>query len=107
MAQALRQLRDEAGMTRQVLADALGISAEHIKKIEAGERNPSRKVMHRMADLFDLPFAQIEVAFPILDPHQTRDGVSHTIRLARSVPHPARAHNARSSKSGSEEVTAG
>ena len=106
MAQALRQIRDEAGMTRQVLADALGISAEHVKKIESGERSPSRKVMHRIADLFDLPFARIEAAFPILDPHQTTDGVSYTIRHAGSVPHQTGRHNARFPKSSSEGVHA-
>ncbi len=107
MTQRLRDLRKEAGLTREALASCLGISAAHIKKIESGERSPSRKVMHRMADLFDLPFAQIEAAFPIRDPHQIRDGLSRTSRPARSVPHPVMAHNARSRKSRSEEVTAG
>ena len=94
-------------MTRQVLADALGISAEHVKKIESGDRNPSRKVMHRIADLFDLPFARIEAAFPILDPQQTRDGVSHTLHHAGSVPHQTGRHNARFPKSPSQGVHAG
>ena len=107
MAQVLRDLRQRAGLTREALASCLGISALHIKKIESGERNPSRRVIHRMAALFDLPFAQLEAAFPIRDAHQTRDGVSNTIRLAGSVPHQTGRHNARVPKSRSEEVTVG
>ena len=107
MTQALRQLREEAGLTREALASHLGISAVHIKKIESGERNPSRKVIHRMAALFRLPFAQLESYFPVRDPHQIRDEPCRSIRLAGSVPHLVRAYNARVAKTRSEEVRAG
>ncbi len=107
MAQRLRDLRQGTGLTREALASRLGISAAHIKKIESGERSPSRKVMHRMADLFDLPFAQVEAAFPVRDTYQIRDGLSGTIRLAGSVPHRTGRHNARFPKGHSEEVNAG
>ena len=37
----IKMLRTEKGLTQEKLAEALGISLEHIGKIERGKRTPS------------------------------------------------------------------
>lgn len=46
----LAQLRQKRGLSMQKLADATGISAAYICRIETGERRPSRDLLHSLAD---------------------------------------------------------
>ena len=48
-----RYLRDEAGITQEAAAEALGISAHTIQNFEAGKREPKISLAFKMADLYD------------------------------------------------------
>jgi len=52
-------LRTERGLTRQQLADALGIHYQTVGYIERGEYAPSLAVALRLARWFDLPVEAI------------------------------------------------
>jgi putative transcriptional regulator len=53
-------LRAERGLTRQDLADAIGINFQTIGYIERGDYNPSLELAFRLREFFKLP---IEVIF--------------------------------------------
>jgi putative transcriptional regulator len=53
-------LRAERRLTRQNLADALGINYQTVGYLERGEYNPSLELAFRISDYFRLP---IEVIF--------------------------------------------
>lgn len=44
----IRERREKTGFSQRKFADILGISREHLNKIEAGEREPSEKLFDRM-----------------------------------------------------------
>ena len=46
----LAQLRREKGMTQKELAERTGIDQADISKLENGTRNPSQKLLKRLAD---------------------------------------------------------
>ncbi|HEX5829302.1 MAG TPA: helix-turn-helix transcriptional regulator [Candidatus Limnocylindrales bacterium] len=48
-------LRAERGMSRQDLADALGVNYQTVGYLERGEYNPSLDLAFRIAELFGLP----------------------------------------------------
>ena len=52
-------LRTERGLSRQDLAEALGINYQTVGYIERGEYNPSLELAFRMSELFDLPIEAI------------------------------------------------
>src|SRR5215204_2433833 len=68
----LRQRRREYGYTQEELADLAGCSPATIRKIEAGERRPSRQVA-------DLLLEHLEV------PPQERESVLRMVRLESSA----------------------
>ena len=45
----LKELRQEQGLTQEVLAKKVKISTDHLKKIERGERNLSYSLASRIA----------------------------------------------------------
>ncbi|HYO43285.1 MAG TPA: helix-turn-helix transcriptional regulator [Candidatus Limnocylindrales bacterium] len=47
--------RAERGMTRQALADALGVNYQTVGYLERGEYNPSLELAFRIAELFGVP----------------------------------------------------
>lgn len=47
-----RQMRDQAGITQEAAAEALGISAHTIQNFEAGKREPKISLAFKMADLY-------------------------------------------------------
>jgi len=51
----LAVLRTERGLSRQDLADALGVNYQTIGYLERGEYNPSLELALRAAEYFDLP----------------------------------------------------
>jgi DNA-binding XRE family transcriptional regulator len=55
-------LRSERGLSRQQLADAVGVHYQTIGYIERGEYAPSLAVALRLAKLFELP---VEVIFSL------------------------------------------
>src|SRR5215475_10318833 len=52
-------LRSDRGLSRQQLADAVGVNYQTIGYIERGEYNPSLDLALRMAELFELPVEAI------------------------------------------------
>jgi predicted ATPase/DNA-binding XRE family transcriptional regulator len=56
----LRQRRRQLDLTQQELADQVGCSTVLIRKIEAGERRPSRQIAARLAVVLQVPDMQQE-----------------------------------------------
>ena len=54
MARMMRQERINRGWSREFIAEATGVSAEAIRLIEIGERNPSYPVLVKLEDLFHM-----------------------------------------------------
>jgi DNA-binding XRE family transcriptional regulator len=52
-------LRAERGLSRQQLADALGVNYQTIGYLERGEYNPSLELAFRISELFGLPIDAI------------------------------------------------
>jgi putative transcriptional regulator len=52
-------LRAERGLSRQQLADALGVNYQTIGYLERGEYNPSLELAFRLTELFGLPIDAI------------------------------------------------
>lgn len=50
----LQQARKSAGMTQQQVADKLGITLRHYKKIEYGDSIGSIEVWDKLEDLFQI-----------------------------------------------------
>lgn len=48
----VRSLRDDRGLTRQVLAERSGLSLRFLADVEAGKANPSLGSLHDLADAF-------------------------------------------------------
>ena len=48
----IKMLRTEKGLTQEKLAEALGVSLEHIGKIERGKRTPSLDLVIAMSKFF-------------------------------------------------------
>ncbi len=55
----LAVLRAERGLSRQSLADALGINYQTVGYIERGEYNPSLDLAFRVSELFGLPLEMV------------------------------------------------
>ena len=52
-------LRAERGLSRQQLADALGINYQTIGYLERGDYNPSLELAFRIAEFFGLPLEAV------------------------------------------------
>ena len=55
----LKVLRVERGISRQELAEALGINYQTVGYIERGDYNPSLELVFRIGELFGLPIEAI------------------------------------------------
>lgn len=55
----LAVLRAERGLSRQQLADELGINYQTVGYLERGEYNPSLGLTFQIAEFFDLPIEAI------------------------------------------------
>jgi putative transcriptional regulator len=55
----LKVLRVERGMSRQELAEALGINYQTVGYLERGDYNPSLELVFRISELFALPIEAI------------------------------------------------
>ena len=56
----LSVLRAERGLSRQELADAVGVNYQTVGYLERGDYNPSLELAFRLSEFFNLP---IEVIF--------------------------------------------
>jgi len=55
----LRQLRNAKGWPQEELAMRLEISRSHIGRLETGEKQPSLKMLFRLADALEVPASAI------------------------------------------------
>lgn len=55
----VKRLRHEQGLTQERLAELLGKTVEHISFLERGERSPSFEVLFDIAEVLDVPPAQL------------------------------------------------
>jgi len=59
LGQRVRELRDQAGITRKVLATATGVSERHLANLEYGEGNVSILVLQQVAMALDCSLAEL------------------------------------------------
>jgi putative transcriptional regulator len=52
-------LRAERGLSRQQLADSLGINVQTVGYLERGDYNPSLELAFRIAEYFELPLEAV------------------------------------------------
>jgi putative transcriptional regulator len=52
-------LRAERGLSRQVLADAVGVNYQTVGYLERGEYNPSLELAFRLSEVFSVPIEAI------------------------------------------------
>jgi DNA-binding XRE family transcriptional regulator len=62
----LAVLRAERGLSRQELADALGVNYQTVGYLERGEYNPSLELALRTAEYFGLPVEAIFSRLPFV-----------------------------------------
>ena len=55
LGKAVRTLRQAAGTSQKDLAGLLGISASHLSRVEADEKEPSLKLLREIARAVDAP----------------------------------------------------
>ncbi len=58
-------LRTERGLSRQALADALGINYQTVGYLERGEYNPSLELAFRIAEHFEMPLEAVFSRTPL------------------------------------------
>jgi transcriptional regulator with XRE-family HTH domain len=56
---AIRQARNEAGVSQEELAHRAGIDRSYMSSIERGEQNPGLMSMHRVAEALGLPLSAL------------------------------------------------
>lgn len=61
----LERVRDEHGLSRQNLADAVGVHYQTIGYIERGEYSPSLELALRIGRLFDVPVEAVFTLEPV------------------------------------------
>jgi DNA-binding XRE family transcriptional regulator len=61
----IAQLRAERGISRQELADAVGVNYQTIGFLERGDYGPSLKLAFQIAEYFDLPVEAIFSTQPL------------------------------------------
>ena len=65
----LRELRNKKDLSLREMARQVGnVTAAHLSDIEFGRRHPSDHLLHKLADLFDVPvdeFRQLDTRPPI------------------------------------------
>jgi transcriptional regulator with XRE-family HTH domain len=55
----LRQIRNAKGLSQEDLAGNLDISRSHIGRLETGEKQPSLKMLFRLAEALEVPASVI------------------------------------------------
>ncbi len=68
----LRQLREAAGLSGAALAEAAGVTAEAVRLIETGEREPRWSTVRKLAKALGVSVAEFERADP--PPRKRRKG---------------------------------
>lgn len=67
LGKAIRQLREERGMTQESLAQEAGITVGHMSMIERGHSNPTWATVRSIAHSLDLAMAELVARAEIFD----------------------------------------
>jgi transcriptional regulator with XRE-family HTH domain len=59
LGKAIRQLREERGMTQEVLAHAAGVTVGHLSTIERGHSNPTWATVKAISSALGLPMDEL------------------------------------------------
>jgi transcriptional regulator with XRE-family HTH domain len=59
LGKAIRQLREERGMTQEALAHAAGVTVGHLSTIERGHSNPTWATVKAIADGLSASLAEL------------------------------------------------
>ena len=59
LGQAFRARRERQGWSQEAFAQSIGLHRTYYSAIERGERNPSFRNLHRIAEGLDLPLSTI------------------------------------------------
>lgn len=59
LGKAIRQLREERGITQEALAQEAGITVGHMSMIERGHSNPTWGTVKHVAMALDVPIADL------------------------------------------------
>lgn len=68
---ALKVMRKYHNISQTQLAAKLSISGSYLSEIESGKKEPSLEVLHRYADVFEVPLSSLVVFSETLDGTQT------------------------------------
>jgi transcriptional regulator with XRE-family HTH domain len=80
--------RHELGLSRRELADRSDLSYPYVSQIETGDRDPSLRTMHKLAETLELPVEQLAGLV------STEDWVLSSAPMPDVVAGPARARRA-------------
>jgi len=68
LGKAIRQLREERGMTQEALAQEAGITVGHMSMIERGHSNPTWATVKAVASALNLSLTDVAAAASRLEP---------------------------------------
>ena len=90
-----QRARKATYFSQEEAAELLGLSAESMKQYESGRRTPSDDTVHRMAELYNLPWLELEHAkatdrLGVLPDVHIQPLPTASITLAASGGHPTR-----------------
>jgi len=88
LGQAIRAIRQEAGLSQKELAEAAGIDQSYLSMIESGQRrNPGTKVIVRLAQALQVSIDDLAARAGYLPFAQPEDPLSErAMRLFRQLP---------------------
>lgn len=55
----VKRLRKEAGYSQEAFADRAGVARSYMSEVEVGRRNPTLRVVERIANALDVPAATL------------------------------------------------
>ena len=62
LGERIRQLREQAGLTQEQLAEKVDLHGSYVGLIERGKKTPSLYTLHKFADSFNLAISDLLVA---------------------------------------------
>ena len=88
LGQAIRNVRQQAGMSQKELAEAVGIDQSYMSMIESGQRsNPGTRIIARLAQALQVSIDDLAALAGYLPQHRQPDPLAdQAIRLFRRLP---------------------
>ena len=82
----VREERKTRGLTQQQLADAVGMDAGHLSRVEHGKAVPSINAVKKIADALGLPIAKLFADIPLRKAPEDRGWAGKLGAMVREVP---------------------